>query len=33
MGIYSHGLQRADTEAANKPGNLFNKDIQNKKQG
>lgn len=33
MDIYSHSLQRADTEAANKLENLFNKDISVQKQG
>ncbi len=31
--IYSHSLKKADTEAADKLENLFNKNIENKKQG
>lgn len=31
--IYAHSLKKADTEAADKLENLFNKNIKNKKQG
>ncbi len=33
MDIYSHALQKADQTASDKLDNLFNKKVQNKKQG
>lgn len=33
MDIYSHALQKSDIAAADKLENLFNKNVQNKKQG